>query len=344
MYNLLRLYPRYWYVLFCMFPLSKEAALPPRISTNTNLNLIAPTATNLSDTWGPDLPNDDFDYSARYYGAALPDIACMMVCVFAMRELALLPDFSGRYWGKTWIRDGYPQVAMSVSNPGDMTTVRWAMWTIAAGIRDMLLRNHFQTSEFVGKYIGIRIGVVKFFAPDTIKKIVVANRTESVVPQIAAAASMANHKTATVSVNLRNSDLNTTSNDDELWASLTYRTKDIPRGDIFMAIIWMLLNLAPHQNDERVLVLTVTAPTITTAVTTKFIRVKDIPPRVDPLMYGNLVSLLAKTPEVLLRENRFCEMDIVVKDDGASIGVGTIRATVPSGSVGFPLTANVSMS
>ena len=326
-----------------MFSLSKAAALPFLISTNTNLNLVAPTATNLSDSW-PNLPNEDFDYSARYHGAALPDIACVMVCVFAMRELALLPDFSDEYLGKTWIADGYPQVAMSVGNPGDLTTVRWAMWTICAGIRDMLLRNHYQTSELTGTYVGIKIGVVKFFAPNRIEMIAAENRTGSVVPQIAAAASTAIHDTATVSVNLGNSGLNTTSNDDELWASLTYRTKDIPRSDIFMAIIWMLLNLAPHQNDERVLVLTVTAPTITTAVTTKFIRVKDIPPRVDPLMYGNLVSLLARLPGVLLRENRFCEMDIVVKDDGVSIGVGTITSTAPSGSVGFPLTANVSVS
>ena len=267
-----------------------------------------------------------------------------MVCVFALRELALLPDFSDKYLGKTWIRDDYPQVAMSVGNPGDITTVRWAMWTIAAGIRDMMLRNHFQTSEIYGRYLGIRIGIVKFFAPNTIKTISATYHTKSAVPQVAGAASTAFHNTATVSVNLGNSDLNTTSNDDELWASLTYRTKDIPRSDVFMAIIWMLLILAPHQNDARVLVLTVTAPTITTAVTTKLIRVKAIPPRVEPLMYGNLVSLLAKLPEVLLRDNRYCEMDIVVKDDGVSIGVGTIRLTTPSGSVGFPLTANVSVS
>lgn len=326
-----------------MFPLSEAAALPSLISTNTILNLIAPTAINLSDMW-PNLPNEDFGYSARYHGAALPDVPCMMVCVYAMRELALLPDFSDRYLGKTWIRDDYPQVAMSVGNPGDMTTVRWAMWTITAAIRDMMLRNHFQTSEFNARFIGVRIGIVKFFAPNTIKLLSATNRTKSAVPQVAEAASMAVHNTATVSVNLGNSDLNTNLIDDGLWASLTYRTKDIPRGDVFMTIIWMLLNLAPHENNERVLVLTVTAPTITTAVTTRFIRVKEISPRVDPLMYGNLISLLARLPEVLLRENRFCEMDIVVKDDGVSIGVGTIRSTVPSGSVGFPLTANVSFS
>ena len=41
----------------------------------------------------PELPNDEFEYSSEYGGRLLPDLPCIMVCVFAMRELALLPDF-----------------------------------------------------------------------------------------------------------------------------------------------------------------------------------------------------------------------------------------------------------
>ena len=112
MHDLLRSYLRYCHVLFCLCSLSEAAALPPFDLTNTNLNLIAPTATNLSDMW-PNLPTKDFHYAVHYYGADLPEVACMMVCVYAMRELALLPDFSDKYPGKTWIMDAYPQVAMS---------------------------------------------------------------------------------------------------------------------------------------------------------------------------------------------------------------------------------------
>ena len=334
---------QYRHVLLCILSLSKAAAIPALISTNTNLNLIAPTAANLSDPW-PDLPNEDFEYSVHYHGSSLPDVACMMVTVFAMRELALLPDFSDIVPGKTWILNGYPHVAMSVEPPGDILTVRWTMWTVSAAIRDMMRRNHFQTSEFVGTYFGIRVAVVKFFAPNTIETVAVAKGAANAVPQIAGGASIANQSTATISIHQDDRKVNATSNDDQLWAILTYKTKEISRRDMFNTVIWMLLNLAPHKNDERVLVITVTAPAITASVTTHFIRVPRIPSRIEPLKYANLISLLAKLPEVLLRENMFREMDIVVKDVDVAIGKGTLRSTDSDGFVGFPLTANIVMS
>lgn len=333
---------QYRHVLLCILSLSKAAAIPALISTNTNLNLITPTATNLSDSL-PNLPNEDFEYSVHYHGSSLPDVPCMMVTVFAMRELAL-EVFSEKIDGKTWIMNGYPHVAMSVENPGDILTVRWTMWTISAAIKDMMRRNRFQTSEFKGTYLGHPIGVVKFFAPNTIETVAMAKGAANAVPQIAGGASIANQSTATISINRDDRKVNATSNDDQLRASLTYKTKEISRRDMFNTIIWMLLNLAPHKNDERVLVITVTTPAITTSVTTHFIRVPRIPPRIEPLKYANLISLLAKLPEVLLRVNMFREMDIVVKDVDVAIGKGTLRSTDLDGFVGFPLTANIVVS
>ena len=261
-----------------------------------------------------------------------------------MREPALLPDFGARYPGKTWIMDGYPQVAISVGNPGDTTTVRWAMWTITAVIRDMMTRNRFQTSQFDGTFLDIRVGVVKFFAPNTMETEVMANRTEYAVPQISGAESTANHSTTSVSIDVSDLRLNDTSNADEMRAHVTYRTREISRSDMFMAIIWTLLNLAPHKDDEPVRSITITNVAITASATAvSFVRPRNIPLRVLPLQYGNVVSLMAKLPEVLLRENMFREMDIVVKDDGVVVGEGMVRSSTCSGFVGIPLTANVSV-
>ena len=107
-----------------------------------------------------------------------------------------------------------------------------------------------------------------------------------------------------------------------------------------MAIILALLTLARYVNEERVCVLTITDFAITATVTTFFIRVTGIPPRLQPLQYGNLISLLTKLPAVLLREDMFCETDIVVKDDNVVVGKGTMRLTTPSGFVGVPSIAN----
>ena len=266
----------------------------------------------------------------------------MMVCVFAMRELALLPNFDGDHEipGKTWIRDDYPQVAMSVGNPGDVVTVRFAMWTIAAAIKDIMIRSRFQTSQFIGTWLGIRVVFVNFFASNTIATTAVANRTKYAVPK---EVSTPNDNTAIVPINVVDLSFNATSNDDQLWASLTYKTKEISKRDMFMAIIWALLNLAPHQNEERIRLITITHFAITTSVKTSFVRVRDVPARLQQLQYGNLVSLLAKLPEILLREDMFREMDILVEDNNVVVGKGTMRLAASSGSMGLPLIANVSV-
>lgn len=265
-----------------------------------------------------------------------------MVCIFAMRELALLPNFYGDHEipGKTWRMDDYPQVAISVGNPGDVVIVRFAMYTIAAAIRNIMTRNRFQTSQFVGSCWGVKVAYVKFFTPDTIETTFAANRTEYAVSQVSKAVSTVNDDTTTIPINIGDLNLNATSNNDQLWASLTYKTKEISKNDMFMAIILALLTLARYVNEERIRVLTITDFAITASVTTYFIRVTGIPPRLQPLQHGNLISLLAKIPEVLLREDMFREMDIVVKDDNVVVGKGTMRLTPPSGFVGVPLIAN----
>lgn len=103
---------------------------------------------------------------------------------------------------------------------------------------------------------------------------------------------------------------------------------------MFLAIIWALLNLAPRKDNGRVRILTFANVGITATVKTSFIRVTGVPSRVLPLQYGDVVTLMAKLPE----------MDIVVKDNDVVVGKGTMRSTALSGSVRVPLTADVSVS
>ena len=112
-------------------------------------------------------------------------------------------------------------------------------------------RDNFQTPDIIGEYIGVTMADVKSFAPNTIDMIGAGDRTESAVPHIAEAASTAIHSTANAFFDLGDSNLNGTSNDDQQQAEVTYLTQEIPRRDVLIAIIWMLLNLAPHKNNER---------------------------------------------------------------------------------------------
>lgn len=82
-----------------------------------------------------------------------------------MRELAL-QDFKSRYEGKTWAMYSYPEAKVSFTpNAGDINTVRWALWSLAASIIAMIKDDRFQTARFDMFYLGIPVGTGKFFAP-----------------------------------------------------------------------------------------------------------------------------------------------------------------------------------
>ena len=322
--------------------MAKTEAVSSPDPSHASLSLIASAGINQSN-FLPVYPNRDVQYFVDYRGVALPDTACMMVCVFAMRELALL-DILDIVAPKTWVMDEFPQVALSVGNPGDSLGVRWAMFTIVLAIRDMMRRGQYETSQFNCTYLGVKVGQADFFPTDTISMKAVTESTEYVVPQISGAAITASSSTPTTTINIGHSKLNASFNDDDdLQAELTYRDKEISKRDMVMAIIWTLLTVAPHDIDERIVTTSNTCTAITASVTTFFIRSRGCLPRLQ-LRYGSLASLIAKLPQVLLQANIFCELDIVVRDSGVVVGRGTIRSADLSGSMAVPLTPNVSDS
>ena len=341
MHNFMATNSLYCCYLFFILLMAKAKALSLPDSSHASLSLIAPADTNQSN-FLPIYPDRSIGYSAHYLRGDLPDTACMMVCVFAMRELALL-DITDTIAPKTWVMDEFPEVALSVGNPGDSLGVRWAMFTIALAIKDMMIREQYEISQFNCTYLGIKIGQADFLPTNTVRLRAVSESTEYAVPQISGGAITASSSTAPDTINIGHSKLNASLMDDDLHADLTYRDKEISKPDMTMAIIWTLLTVAPHQIDERIITTSNTCAAITASVTTSFIRVRGCLPRLQ-LRYGSLASLMAKLPLVLLQANMFRELDIVVRDNGVVGGRGTIRSADLSGSMEIPLTPNVSYS
>ena len=306
--------------------LAKAASLPSLISSDSNLNLVAPTGANLSTF--PNFGGNDFRYFPHYRGPLLPDIACIMVCVSAMGELAL-ESIDQPWSANTWTLENHPQVTLAGGNRGKVTIVRWVMTTINVAIKDMMIHNRFQTSQFQGEYLDVeagplRVAVVEFYAPHMTETIALANHTKHAMSHNAKAVSVTNNGMATMSINFSDPNGNASSNDDQMQAEVTYLTKEIPRNDLFMSMIQTLLNLGPFPNAERISVLSLRIPTITTTVKFRAIRVASAPPRLR-LQYGSLIALMTKLPEMLLRENQFREMDILAKKGNVVVGKATIR-------------------
>ena len=269
-----------------------------------------------------------------------------MVAVTAMSSLALL-DFGDECPPKTFSRDDYPEVSLYVGNPRIILTPRWGMFLIALAIKDMMTHNRFEISQFQATYnvLGLnpRVAVVRFFARTGIETTAAANHTEYAVPQISGAPSTADRSTDTFFIDAGDSKLDAGLNNDEMSALVTYHAKEISPTNMFMAILWTLLTLAKHGNEERVIITANTCAAITESVRTYFKRIGGTRARLQ-LLYGNLIPLMAKLPELLLQENKFREMDIVITDGDVVVGKGMVRSTALSGIVGVPLTTNVSVS
>ena len=105
---------------------------------------------------------------------------------------------------------------------------------------------------FIGRYLGVSVVYLRFSATMTVEKTAVTNRTEDAVSQFSGAIPTVNNNPATVSIPIGVPVINATSNDDQLRAGITYKTREIPKKDMFMAVITALLVLAGHENEERV--------------------------------------------------------------------------------------------
>lgn len=328
-------YSRMFFGLFSQI----VSASPSSLSANTNP--LALETQNISGKY-LDLPDSNFGYSAHYFNPLLSATACMMLSIFAMRDLAL-QDFESNYEGKTWAMYSYPEAKVSFApNPGDLNTVRGAMWSLAAAIWDMMVRNRFQTAQFDATYLGIQVGVLRFFAPNTIGARAAGTYTE-LAPSQTSGPAPATNGIDLILISLPDLEADNSSNsDDDLWAEVTFRNTEIPRKDIFMSIVQALFNLGPFNSTALITHrLSVIVDALTVKIATSFQRVeRSSPPFFN---YGHIVKGLAGLPRVMLRESEFTEVDIRLIVDGADVGNGRIRRR-PMDELVMPVTANVSVS
>lgn len=132
-----------WYgFVFSSQSLQAIAASLPAFPANINLPTLA-TKNLYNSNRSPDLPNDSFSYSVRYGNPTISATSCMMPAVFAMRELAL-QDLESNFERKTWALYSYLDVKVSFTpKSGLISTVRWALWSLAVAIRHMMVHNRF---------------------------------------------------------------------------------------------------------------------------------------------------------------------------------------------------------
>lgn len=262
----------------------------------------------------------------------------MMISVFAMHDLAL-QDFDSKFEGKTWAMYSYPQVKMSYTpSTEDASTVRWAMWSISAASRDMIVHRSFQTALFDIQWSGIQVGVLKFFAPNyNIGGEAGTNdtRNKTALPPGPASASTGTDLILSNPVDLEDDPRS-------FKIEVNFKPTEILRQDIFVAVVQALLILGPLNSTERANQrVAITGNGLTVKIMTTFIEMgRSSPPF---LLYRHVVSAVAAVPRVMLRHGKFAEVDIRVLIDGVEVGRGSIRQG-PLNRPAAAITEDVSVS
>ena len=283
------------------------------------MDLLTSSAKNLSDVY-PDLPDNNYGYSVQYLDPPLPAIACMMLCVFAMRELALR-NFESEFNATTWAMYSYPDVKISFTPASRATsTVRWALWSLAAAIRDMIIHDRFQSAQFNTHYSTVPTGILRF-VPSSIATEAEANR-----PRLASSPTIA-VKSTTDGADLilaNDSDLDDSPLDFSI--IVTFQSTELPQRDIFLAVIQALLNLGPLKSTARVrrpVVIAGDALTVRMITTFQPVIDRSMPPF---LVYGDVVKGLAALPRLMLREGEWAEADVRLLVGDQLVGNGTLRS------------------
>lgn len=297
-----------------------------------------PTVEDFNVSALPDMPDQDFRYVAAYREPVLPNTACIMAGVSAMRELALLDINSLVSDTEKWTHPDYPGVVVSLAGErGERLTVRWAMWLVHAGVKDMMLRTRYQTSTFFGWFRDVKIGHVMFDA------IAVEAKTAPQLPRMSPIASTTSGSRVSFNFSLPGPEAANPAANDDLHAQVEYVGKAMDSRDSLEMIIWLLMSLGPRDN-EPLAVYQCTIPAITSNVVTIWNAVKRPGSHPYLLNSGDMVNMIARLAVILLREDKWQEMNVVISDDGVVIARGAIRTKPLSGPIVLPATTDVSTS
>ncbi|KAL8962420.1 MAG: hypothetical protein Q9193_001163, partial [Seirophora villosa] len=182
-------------------------------------------------------------------------------------------------------------------------------------MRGLLKRDRFQVSYFVGTWQGLKVAALHIepaegFVDDeagkqqhdstnnSTERIAVTKAAEEVVTK--ASSSSSRSLTSIFSVSRNDSGLLVPSvAADELMGYVHYLSTPIDRKDMFMAIVWLMLALTPHYH-EPLNVFRCNVDAIDAQIGTIWNRVKGPAPL---LIGGDVINMIARLSEVLLREN-----------------------------------------
>ncbi|KAL8897123.1 MAG: hypothetical protein Q9207_007370, partial [Kuettlingeria erythrocarpa] len=191
----------------------------------------------------PHLPDASFSYTAAYRREPLSSLPSTMAGVAAMRDLAMVGFDDPVSTTQRWTHPEYPGVTLAFAEDnGKPVRVRWAMFLVHCSIKDMMLRDRYEASVFIGYYRSRPVGSVLFYPtarpPASLQSpegSPIANSTKD------------NSDLTIVDVSLAAPGVISNPND-ELQARVEYVNKAMDRRDALLTILYLLIGLGGRHN------------------------------------------------------------------------------------------------
>lgn len=265
----------------------------------------------------------------------------MMACVTAMQNLALRDIDSMVSSDEKWTHPDYPGVYVSVIGEGRTSKtyikVRWAMFLINGGIKDMLVRQRYELAVYYGYYQSVKVGTAIFWSDSILPPI---------VPPTTAVAARAITEVNQTQISFeRNGSGNQTAlaTGEKLDARVEYLDKAMDRRDTIIMIVYLMLSLASRNKEplgvyhQSLVAVTVEVRTIWTS--------HPAAPHYYMTTGGDMINMLAQLATVIIRERRYAEMNVIIYDEGVVIARGAIRTKpLPPKQDELPETTDTSSS
>ena len=289
------------------------------------------TTSPLVSTAKLDLTTDSrFSYKAEFTENTLPLTPCLM------NTVELLAQYAERDWlSKVRTRCGvvlpeYPQVEIAVipAAPATSVEVRFVIWGIWVGIRDIIQENNYHEAEFEIFWERKLVAYIYFTLPLDFP-VTSSNATSGTEESLNLLLPSPN---TTIGDTLDTSSSAQDSSDALYDGHFSWRpffaptSKTLTVLEVFLTVMAGLKNTAPHAASDKVRGRYASAATGVNANVQLFIHKRRRPRPTPPFFqYIHVIKALRLIPGYMLEKKRFSELFFTMDVDGLQVGEGYLE-------------------
>ena len=337
----------FWFACLCTTANTIAIISPSQTLSTTFTNAQLLNTTLFSSDIDP-----NFGIVANYAETKIPITPCLMNIVELLANYAELD-----WWSSVRVRQGivlpsYPQIEFAVipNAPANSVEVRFVIWGIWVGIRDMINRNKFVEVEFDLYWEEEVVAHMYFTKPEDPGP---SSSNETLGTDGPLTLSPTSNGTVSEMLDSSNSttNLSDTPNEDGFsWNPLFPRTaKTLTIFEVFLTVIAGLKNAAPHPALDKIPGAYASAAVNVDACVQIYIHKRTNPrPRPPYFQYIHVIEALKLVPAYMLAQGRFAELFFLIQVNDIAVGDGYLRsgAIHPPPVLGDVLasTNNVSLS